>query len=147
MIRLLSLPMIITSGISLIFGIFFLLLHFRLSSRYQETVRYYIIFALLALVSSVFLGAFSVVLNSGENLDHLDIANRITIIGGMFTVLLAFAFLCLVFWLQRAGFAQVVLRYKHPLRTSLPGAQPLFSGQGILYHIALLYRTRFWAIV
>jgi diguanylate cyclase (GGDEF)-like protein len=92
MIRLLSLPMIITSGISLIFGIFFMLLHFRLSSRYQETVRYYLIFALLALVSSVFLGAFSVVLNSGENLDHLDIANRITIIGGMFTVLLALHF-------------------------------------------------------
>jgi hypothetical protein len=59
MIRPLSLPMIITSGISLIFGIFFIFLHFRLRSRYQETVRYYIIFSILAFVSSVFLGAFS----------------------------------------------------------------------------------------
>jgi diguanylate cyclase (GGDEF)-like protein len=92
MIRPLSLPMIITSGISLIFGIFFLLLHFRLSSRHQETVRYYLIFSLLALVSSVFLGAFSVLLNSGENLDYLDTANRITIISAMFTIVLGLHF-------------------------------------------------------
>jgi len=92
MIRLLSLPMIVTSGISLIFGIFFLLLYFRLSSRYQESVRYYLIFALLALVSSVFLGAFSVLVNSGDNLDYLDISNRITIISSMFTILLGLHF-------------------------------------------------------
>lgn len=92
MIRLLSLPMIITSGISLIFGIFFMLLHFRLRSRHPGAVRYYIIFSLLALVSSIFLAAFSVLLNSGENLAYLDIANRITIISAMFTILLALHF-------------------------------------------------------
>jgi diguanylate cyclase (GGDEF)-like protein len=84
--------MIIASGISLIFGIFFLILHFHLSSRFQKEVHYYIIFSLLALVSSVFLAAFSVLLNSGENLDCLDIANRITIISAMFTIVLGLHF-------------------------------------------------------
>ena len=92
MIRPLSLPMIIASGVSLIFGIFFLLLHFRLSSRFQKEVQYFIIFSLLALVSSVFLASFSVMLNSGENLDRLDIANRITIISAMFTIVLCLHF-------------------------------------------------------
>jgi diguanylate cyclase (GGDEF)-like protein len=92
MIRLLSLPMIITSGISLILGIFFMLLYYRLSSRYQEPVRYYFIFSLSALVSSVFLGAFTVLINSGENLDYLDIANRVTIISAMFTIVLGLHF-------------------------------------------------------
>ena len=92
MIRPLSLPMITTAGISLTFGIFFLLLHIRLSARYQAPVRYYFIFALLALVSSIFLGSFSVLLNSGANLDILNIANRITIISAMFTILLALHF-------------------------------------------------------
>ena len=92
MIRPLSIPMITTAGISLTFGVFFLLLHFRLTSRYQEAVRYYFIFSLLALVSSVFLGSFSVLLNSGQNLDYLNIANRVTIISAMFTILLALHF-------------------------------------------------------
>ena len=92
MIRPISLPLIIAAGISLVFGIFFLLLHFRLNSRHQESMRYYIIFSLSALVSSLFLAAFSILLNSGENLDVLNIANRITIISAMFTILLALHF-------------------------------------------------------
>ena len=84
--------MIVISGISLMFGVFFLLLYRRLRSRHQESMRHYFLFALLALVSGVFLGAFSVLLNSGGNLDRLDIANRITIISAMFTILLAVHF-------------------------------------------------------
>jgi diguanylate cyclase (GGDEF)-like protein len=74
------------------YGIFFLLLQWRLSSRYQEAIRYYSLFSFLALVNSIFLGAFSVLLNSGENLDYLDVSNRVTIISAMFTILLAVHF-------------------------------------------------------
>ena len=89
MIRLLSLPMIITSAISLVIGLFFVLLHLRLRHRYPEAVRHYFLFALLALVSGIFLAAFSVLVNSGDDLDRLDVSNRITIIFSMFTILLA----------------------------------------------------------
>jgi len=55
-------------------------------------VRYYFIFSLSALVSAVFLGAFAVLINSGENLDYLNISNRVTIIGAMFTTVLGLHF-------------------------------------------------------
>jgi diguanylate cyclase (GGDEF)-like protein len=92
MVRLLSLPLIVTSSISLILGIFFMLLYYRLSSRYQEPVRYYFIFSLSAIVSGVFLAAFTVLINSGGNLDYLDISNRVTIISAMFTIVLGLHF-------------------------------------------------------
>jgi diguanylate cyclase (GGDEF)-like protein len=91
-IRLLSLPLIITSSVSLVVGGFFLMLYGRLRSRHDEAVRHYRVFALLALVSGTFLGAFSVVLNSEDNLDRLDLANRVVVITAMFTIVLAVHF-------------------------------------------------------
>ncbi|WP_413701055.1 hypothetical protein ACLKMH_04765 [Psychromonas sp. KJ10-10] len=59
MIQVSSLPFIITSSISLFLGSFFLLLYQRLNSRHEETVYYYFVFSISALVSAVFLGAFA----------------------------------------------------------------------------------------
>ncbi len=92
MVRLLSLPLIITSSTSLLLGIFFFMLRWRLKGRHSKAVNHYTVFTLLALVSGTFLGAFAVLLNSGDNLDRLDIANRITIVTAMFTILLAVEF-------------------------------------------------------
>jgi len=92
MIRPLSLPMILTSGTSLLIGLFFLLLYLRLRHRHPESVRHYLLFALLALVSGTFLAGFSVLVNSGDNLDSLDVSNRVTIIFSMFTIVLAVHF-------------------------------------------------------
>jgi diguanylate cyclase (GGDEF)-like protein len=92
MVQLVSLPLIVTSSISLILGAFFMLLFFRLKNRYEESVRYYFIFSLSALVSGVFLGAFSILINSGDNLDYLNISNRIAIIAAMFTTVLGLHF-------------------------------------------------------
>ncbi len=92
MIRLLSLPLIISSSISLILGFIFALLYFRLKARHEEPVHYYWVFSLSAVVSGVFLGAFAVLVNSGENLDYLDISNRIAIITCMFTIVLGLHF-------------------------------------------------------
>ena len=92
MVQLLSLPLIITSSISLILGLFFLFLYYRLRSRYEESVQYYFLFSLSALVSSLFLGAFAVLINSGDNLDSLNLSNRVAIISAMFTIVLGLHF-------------------------------------------------------
>ncbi|MFT7054157.1 MAG: hypothetical protein ACJAU1_001716, partial [Psychromonas sp.] len=60
-------------------------LYYRLSSRHEESVQYYFVFSLSALVSGIFQGAFAVLINSGENLNYLNISNRVTIICAMFT--------------------------------------------------------------
>ncbi|MGB3727117.1 MAG: hypothetical protein WA981_15315 [Glaciecola sp.] len=88
MVQTLSLPLFITASISFILSLFFLALYFRLRTHHQEPVKYFGIFALAAFVSGVFFGAFAVLLNSGNNLDALNIANRITIIASMFTIVL-----------------------------------------------------------
>lgn len=92
MVQVLSLPLIVTSSISLILGLFFMLLFYRLRSRYDESVQYYFVFSLSALVSGVFLGAFAVLINSGDNLDYLNISNRLAIITSMFTIVLGLHF-------------------------------------------------------
>lgn len=92
MIQVLSLPLIVTSSISLILGLFFMLLYYRLRSRYDESVQYYFVFSLSALVSGLFLGAFAILINSGENLDYLNISNRVAIITSMFTIVLGVHF-------------------------------------------------------
>jgi hypothetical protein len=92
MVQILSLPLFITSSISLILSLFFLLLYYRLTSRYEESVKYYLIFAAAALVSSIFFCAFGVLLNSGNNLDSLSISNRMTVVCAMFTIVLSLHF-------------------------------------------------------
>lgn len=92
MIQLFSLPLIVTSSISLILGLFYMLLHYRLKTRYQESVKYYYVFSLSALVSGIFLASFAVLVNSGSNLDILSISNRIAIITSMFTIVLGLHF-------------------------------------------------------
>ncbi|RKF19532.1 GGDEF domain-containing protein [Alginatibacterium sediminis] len=92
MVQILSLPLIITSSISLILGFFFMLLYYRLRSRYEEAVEFYFLFSLSALVSGVFLGAFAVLINSADNLDALNISNRVSIITAMFTIVLGLHF-------------------------------------------------------
>lgn len=92
MVRALSLPFVVSSGTSLLLGVFFLLLHRRLRARDAASESYYFVFSLLALVSGVFLGAFAVLLNSQGALDRIDIANRIVVITAMFTILLALQF-------------------------------------------------------
>ncbi|MFT7053941.1 MAG: diguanylate cyclase (GGDEF)-like protein, partial [Psychromonas sp.] len=49
-------------------------------------------FSLSALVSGIFQGAFAVLINSGENLNYLNISNRVTIICAMFTIVLSLHF-------------------------------------------------------
>ena len=60
-----------------------MLLFYRLKYRYEESVAYYLIFSLSAVVSGIFFSAFGVLLNSGDNLNILNVANRITVIGAM----------------------------------------------------------------
>lgn len=69
-----------------------MLLYYRLISRHEEFVNYYLIFALSALTSGVFFGAFAVLVNSSENLTYLSISNRITVIAAMFTIVLSLHF-------------------------------------------------------
>ena len=92
MVQVLSLPLFITASISFSLSIFFSLLYFRLSNRYQENVKYYLIFAIAALVASLFFAAFGVLLNSGDNLDYLNLSNRVTVIAAMFTIVLSLHF-------------------------------------------------------
>ncbi|GAB2704656.1 GGDEF domain-containing protein [Aliiglaciecola sp. 3_MG-2023] len=92
MVQVLSLPLFITSSISILLSFFFLLLYYRLTSRHEESVKYYLLFSLSALVSSIFLGGFAVLLNSGQNLNYLNIANRVTVICAMYTTLLSLHF-------------------------------------------------------
>ncbi|QHS14601.1 GGDEF domain-containing protein [Shewanella sp. Arc9-LZ] len=92
MIQLYSLPLIVCSSISFILSLFFMLLYHRLKSRHEEQVYYYLIFSLSALLSSVFLAAFAILINSSENLDYLNISNRVTIITAMFTIVIGLHF-------------------------------------------------------
>lgn len=97
MVQLLSLPYIITSSLSVFLAGFFLLLYKLLNSRHKEPVYSYFIFSTSALVSGIFLAAFAVLINSSENLENLNIANRVTIITSMFTVLLSMHFYIVFF--------------------------------------------------
>ena len=92
MVQLLSLPFIITSSLSVFLAGFFLLLYKLLNTRHKEPVHSYFIFSMSALITGIFLAAFAVLINSGENLEYLNIANRVTIITSMFTVLLSMHF-------------------------------------------------------
>jgi diguanylate cyclase (GGDEF)-like protein len=92
MVQVLSLPLIITSSISLILSFFFILLYYRLRSHQEESVKHYFIFSLVALITGIFFSAFAVLLNSGENLHFLNISNRVTIIAAMFTIVLSLHF-------------------------------------------------------
>ncbi|MEZ8547596.1 GGDEF domain-containing protein [Vibrio cyclitrophicus] len=92
MVSLYSVPLIVASSISLIAGLFFNVLYHHLHSRHEEKIQYYLIFSLFAFVSGVFLAAFFILINSSDNLDYLDIANRVTVITAMFTVVLGLHF-------------------------------------------------------
>lgn len=92
MVQSLSVPLFITASICLLLSVFFILLYHRLTSRYEESVKYYFIFSLAAFVSSVFFGGFAMLLNSADNLLQLSIANRITVVAAMFTTVLSLHF-------------------------------------------------------
>lgn len=88
MVPIFSLPLIMASSISLILGLFFFVLYQRLKADHKASIYYYLIFSFSASVSGVFLGAFFVLINSSNNLDSLDAANRIAVITAMFTIVL-----------------------------------------------------------
>lgn len=92
MIQGLSLPLFVTSTTCLLLSFFFVLLYHRLISRHEESVKYYLIFSIAALVSGIFFGAFAVMLNSSDNLTYLSISNRITVVAAMFTAVLSLHF-------------------------------------------------------
>ncbi|CAB9494271.1 Diguanylate cyclase (GGDEF) domain-containing protein [Alteromonas macleodii] len=92
MINTLSLPLFVTSSICLLMSFFFALLYYRLTFHHQEPVKYYFLFALSAFISSIFFGAFGVLINAGENLFALSVSNRLTIIGAMFTLVTSLHF-------------------------------------------------------
>ena len=92
MINTLSLPLFVTSSICLLMSFFFALLYYRLTFHHQEPVKYYSLFALSAFISSIFFGAFGVLINAGENLFALSVSNRLTIIGAMFTLVTSLHF-------------------------------------------------------
>lgn len=92
MIHALSLPLFITSAVCLLLSLFFILLYYRLTSRHEESVKYYLIFSIGALVSSIFFGAFAMLLNSSDNLIYLSVSNRITVIAAMFTTVISLHF-------------------------------------------------------
>ncbi len=96
MVRLLSLPMFIAGSISFIFFMFFLFLMFRIIKNDEERNRFfkaYLIFLVLSLVNSVYVTSFGIMLNSANNLDVLDISNRITIVSSMFVMVLYIHFI------------------------------------------------------
>lgn len=92
MIEMLSLPLFIMASVSFILSLFFVLLFYRLKYRYKESVTYFLIFALSALIGGIFFSAFGILLNSSDNLNNLNVANRITVIGAMFTIVLSLHF-------------------------------------------------------
>jgi diguanylate cyclase (GGDEF)-like protein len=92
LVRLLSLPLIVTASSSILLGLFFFVLQRRLKVHHKEAVAHYNVFVLLATVTGTFLGSFAVLLNVGDDLELLNVANRITIISSMFTVVLAVEF-------------------------------------------------------
>jgi len=64
MIEMLSLPLFIMASVSFILSLFFVLLFYRLKYRYKESVTYFLIFALSALIGGIFFSAFGILLNS-----------------------------------------------------------------------------------
>ncbi|MDO6567302.1 GGDEF domain-containing protein [Alteromonas sp. 1_MG-2023] len=83
-----------------------MLLYYRLTSRHEEQVKYYLIFALAALTSGVFFGAFGVLVNSSDNLFYLSISNRVTVITAMFTIVLSLHFYIAFFQYKAPIFLQ-----------------------------------------
>ena len=92
MVLLLSLPFIVTSSISLILGGFFLFLFRSLQYNRNESVPYFLVFAISATITGIYLGGFAVIMNFPSNVHVVNIANRITIISSMFTIILSIHF-------------------------------------------------------
>ena len=92
MVQSVSVPLFITASICLLLSLFFILLYHRLTSRHEESVKYYFIFSVAALVSSVFFGGFAMLVNASDNLFYLSISNRVTVIAAMFTTVLSLHF-------------------------------------------------------
>jgi len=92
MVQVFSIPLFITASICLLLSFFFLILYYRLTSRHEELVQYYLIFALSALTSGIFFSAFAVLVNSSDSLTYLSISNRTTVIAAMFTIVLSLHF-------------------------------------------------------
>jgi len=127
MVQSLSVPLFITSSICLLLSVFFILLYHRLTSRHEESVKYYFIFSLAAFVSSVFFGGFAMLLNSADNLLQLSIANRITVVAAMFTTVLSLHFYVSYLSIQSTNVFKMVLRDLRSFFATGGGAQPIFS--------------------
>lgn len=97
MIRLLSLPMIVSSWTSFLLAAFFLVFAEVITRRSEDRPRHYRLFALMAFLNGVFLGAFSLLINSPTNLDILDASNRVTILAATFTIAVSIDFFAAFF--------------------------------------------------
>lgn len=91
MIQLLSVPMISMGFVSFFFFIFYLYLSLKTKSMDKQHVSY-LIFSILSLVNTIYVISFAVLMNSANDLQILDISNRITIFSSMFVILLSLHF-------------------------------------------------------
>jgi diguanylate cyclase (GGDEF)-like protein len=92
MVRPLAVPMIATSATSLLLAGLFGAIFVRIRRSSGARLGYYLLYALLAGVNAVFLGAFAVLVNSSGDLTRLNLSNRVVIVAAMFTVVLAIHF-------------------------------------------------------
>ncbi len=97
MIRLISLPMFMTFSISAVLYFFILILHFKKDVVTRKSLK---IFLFLLTANTIYLLAFGLFLNSGNNFDFLNIINRILIISSIFIFIFFFHFLTIFFSLR-----------------------------------------------
>lgn len=91
MIRILSVPMIATGFVSSFFFFFYLFLSLKTRTMDKQH-KSYLIFSIYSFVNTIYVFSFSILINSNNNLDLLNIINRITIIFAMFLILSAIHF-------------------------------------------------------
>ena len=81
MVSLISVPLFAAGLVSFLFFISFYIL-----SQYSKNKHYYRSFSFLSLYNAIFLFSFGVLANASNNLELLNITNRIVIISAMLTV-------------------------------------------------------------
>lgn len=91
MIKVMSVPMIATGFVSSFFFFFYLFLSLKTRAMDKQH-KSYLIFSIYSLINTIYLFSFSFLINSNNNLDILNITNRVTIIFAMFVILLAIHF-------------------------------------------------------
>lgn len=85
MMNLMSFPLFLSAGISLLLGSFYSFLFFRIKFRHSKHVATYSTYSLIALVYGLFLASFGAMLNLSDNLPLMSIFNRLAVFTASFT--------------------------------------------------------------